>query len=122
MLLLASFAQGRSDLLASALDDRLHQPYRSPLCPLLPALHKPTGAPGILGATLSGADPSVLVFLHPAVRSSTVRTRIAQHLQREGLSAELILTRITVQGARHSPGWRSRRRSRDKEVRRQRFE
>ena len=38
MLLLAAFVQGRRDLLASALDDRMHQPYRAPLCPLLPAM------------------------------------------------------------------------------------
>src|SRR5205823_1489981 len=41
MLLLAAFVQGRRDLLASSLEDRIHQPYRTPLHliadPLLPA-------------------------------------------------------------------------------------
>ena len=40
MLFLAAFVQGRRDLLASALEDRMHQPYRAALCPLLPALQK----------------------------------------------------------------------------------
>src|SRR5712691_7145445 len=31
MLLLAAFMQGRRDLLAAALEDRIHQPYRAPL-------------------------------------------------------------------------------------------
>src|SRR5271157_5252224 len=53
MLLLAAFTQGRYELLASALEDRIHQPYRAPLCPLLPCLHELTGRPGILGAALS---------------------------------------------------------------------
>src|ERR1700758_1862939 len=65
MLLLAAFTQGRPDLLTTALDDRIHQPYRAALCPLLPALQELRGKGGILGAALSGAGPSVLVFLDP---------------------------------------------------------
>ena len=38
MLLLAAFTQDRPDLLPAALEDRIHQPYRAPLSPLLPAL------------------------------------------------------------------------------------
>ena len=63
MLLFAAFTQDRPDLLPSALEDRIHQPYRAPLSPLLPALKELTGDSGILGAALSGAGPSVLVFL-----------------------------------------------------------
>ncbi len=44
MLLLAAFTQGRKDLVASSLEDRIHQPYRASLCPLLPALQKLVGA------------------------------------------------------------------------------
>ena len=64
MLLLAAFTQGRPDLLSAALEDRIHQPYRSALCPLLPCLQELKGN-GILGAALSGAGPSVLIFLDP---------------------------------------------------------
>src|SRR6266446_4089741 len=63
MLLLAAFVQGRRDLLASALEDRMHQPYRAALCPLLPVSQKLAGSAGVLGAVLSGAGPSVLIFL-----------------------------------------------------------
>src|SRR6202166_4833102 len=35
MLLLAPFTKGPPDVLSAALEDRIHQPYRSPLCPLL---------------------------------------------------------------------------------------
>ena len=35
--------QGRPDLLSAALEDRIHQPYRAALCPLLPCLQELTG-------------------------------------------------------------------------------
>ena len=62
-MLTAAFAQGRGDLLARAMDDRMHQPYRSAACPLLPKLLPLAGQDGILGVALSGAGPSVLLIL-----------------------------------------------------------
>jgi homoserine kinase len=102
MLLLAAFVEGRSDLLASALEDRLHQPYRAALCPLLPALQKFTKTPEILGVALSGAGPSVLVFLNPKAKPKRVKAKIETHLREHGLSAELISIAISSQGARQS--------------------
>ncbi len=102
MLLLAAFAQGRGEVLASALEDRIHQPYRAPLCPLLPALQELAGTPGILGAALSGAGPSVLIFLDPKKGTARTQRMVADHLRKRGLSAELIPTAITARGGRHS--------------------
>jgi len=58
-----AFAQGRGDLLHVAMRDRIHQPYRAPICPLLPPLLPLAGTHGILGAALSGAGPAVLVVV-----------------------------------------------------------
>jgi homoserine kinase len=102
MLLLAAFMQGRHGLLATALEDRIHQPYRAPLCPLLPCLQELTGKPGILGAALSGAGPSVVVFLDPRVPTKKAKKLIASHIAARGFSAELLLTTITPRGARSS--------------------
>ncbi len=98
MLLLAAFTQGRRDLLANALEDRIHQPYRAPLCPLLPALEELAGQPGILGVALSGAGPSVLMFLDPRIPAVQIRKKVAAFLKERGLSAELLSTVIATRG------------------------
>jgi homoserine kinase len=100
MLLLAAFAQGRPDLLTAALEDRIHQPYRASLCPLLPCLQELKGKNGVLGAVLSGAGPSVLVFLDPGKSSSNARKTVASHLSKNGQKAELLSTAITPHGGR----------------------
>ena len=98
MLLLAAFVQGRGDMLASALGDRIHQPYRASLCPLLPSIEKLAGTAGILGVALSGAGPSVLVFLDSKASASRAKKTVAAHLEKHKLTAELIPTSITIQG------------------------
>jgi homoserine kinase len=100
MLLLAALTQGRHELLAHALEDRIHQPYRAALCPLLPSLQELQGTEGIAGAALSGAGPSVLMFLDPRASIAKVSRSVAEHLSRAGLSAELIPTAINLRGAR----------------------
>jgi len=109
MLLLAAFVQGQRNLLAAALEDRMHQPYRAALCPLLPALQKlAAGCPGVLGAVLSGAGPSVLIFLDGKVGADRVQAQVRTYLQDRGLKAELIATAITTQGAGQGKAWTRR--------------
>lgn len=106
MLLLAAFMQGRRELLATALEDRMHQPYRASLCPLLPALQKIVGVtPGVLGVALSGAGPSVLLFLDGKVGAERAKGQVRKHLQARGLKAELVATAITKQGASQGRAW-----------------
>jgi homoserine kinase len=100
MLLLAAFTHGRPDFLSAALDDRIHQPYRAALCPLLPCLQELKGKAGILGAVLSGAGPSVLVFLDPRKSTSQARKHVATHIAAKGFTAELLETSITSRGGR----------------------
>lgn len=58
----AALASGSADLFAQALDDRLHEPYRSLDAPLLRAVRENLPA-GALGATLSGSGPTVIVWV-----------------------------------------------------------
>jgi homoserine kinase len=99
MLLLAAFTQGRPDLLSAALEDRIHQPYRAPLCPLLPCLQRMKAKDGVLGVALSGAGPSVLVFADPRASLQRVRKRVSAQLSAHRLTAELVPTSITSRGA-----------------------
>ena len=77
-LLTAAFAQGRLDLLATAMQDRLHQPYRQDACPLLKALLPLNGAAGVAGVALSGAGPSVLMVLAEGADEGEVRSRVRE--------------------------------------------
>ncbi len=99
LFLLAAFTQGRADLLRSALQDRIHEPYRAPLCPLLPALRELAGSEGVLGSVLSGAGPAVLLFLDPEVSVSRTVERVRKHIAQRGLKAELLTTSLSGNGA-----------------------
>jgi homoserine kinase len=58
-----AFQQERGDLLGAAMNDKLHQPYRVPSCPLLPPLLPLTGQNGVFAVALSGAGPAVLLVI-----------------------------------------------------------
>jgi homoserine kinase len=100
MLLLAAFMQRKPEFLRAALEDRIHQPYRSLLCPLLPAMQAFDGV-GILGTALSGAGPSVLIFLDFRSKepSKKIAAKVAAYLKAKNLTAELLLTTIASKGA-----------------------
>ena len=76
-LLTAAFAQGRLGLLGAATEDRMHQPYRMSACPLLPLLLPLRDEPEIAAVTLSGAGPSVLLFLAEGVTTLQAEARLA---------------------------------------------
>jgi homoserine kinase len=75
-LLVAAFALGRGDLLRVAMQDRMHQPYRMEVCPLLCLLLPLAGEPGVLGVALSGAGPGVLVVVDEKANAAEVATRM----------------------------------------------
>jgi len=102
MLLLAALFQGDQKLLSSSLEDRIHQPYRAELCPLLPALDTFDPEDGVLGVALSGAGPSVLMFLNPKTSIEKTKARVESRLKNRGLKAELVLTSIAKRGGEAS--------------------
>jgi homoserine kinase len=62
-LLVLGLARGDLDLVAQGLDDRLHQPRRASLYPRSMELVERARELGALGATISGAGPTVLVWV-----------------------------------------------------------
>ena len=95
-MLTAAFAQGRGDLLARAMQDRMHQPFRAAACPLLDRLLPLAGHSGILGVALSGAGPSVLMILSDDQTITGATTAIQQQLSSasEPFQVELLSTEI----------------------------
>jgi len=75
-LLTAAFAYGQLHLLKTAMQDRLHQPYRTAACPLLARLLPLADQPWVAGLALSGAGPSVLVFLAEGTSMQDAATRL----------------------------------------------
>jgi homoserine kinase len=94
-LLIAALAAGATAAFPAALEDRFHQPYREPLVPGLADILK-LRAPGLLGCTLSGAGPSILVFYERGF--DAVCDLVRQIFQLHGHAAEVLLTRIAERG------------------------
>ncbi|HEV3128662.1 MAG TPA: homoserine kinase [Solirubrobacteraceae bacterium] len=63
-MLMLGLAGSDWELIAAGLRDRLHQPYRASLYPRSAQLLERAPALGALGATISGAGPTVLVWCH----------------------------------------------------------
>lgn len=104
-LLTAAFALGRADLLRLATRDRLHQPYRMELCPLLPALLPLAGSHDVMSVTLSGAGPAVLLLTNqPDYSPRTILQEAIQELARPVCPVEIVAARLCHEGAGISLG------------------
>jgi homoserine kinase len=98
-LLLAGLQTGRADLLDTALDDRLHQPYRHKLFPWLPEAIEAARAAGAFGCVLSGAGPSVLAVARDAAAGEAVATALEKALGRAGAQGTARTLSVDSQGA-----------------------
>ncbi len=95
-LLVAAFAQDRPELLRVAMEDRMHQPYRSGACPLLPLLLPLRQEEGVYGVALSGAGPAVLLVVDPRVPWAGIVERILQVVA--AFRVEILHTSISAGG------------------------
>ena len=71
-LLVLGLATGDLDLVSRGLADRLHQPYRASLYPRSAELMGRARELGALGATISGAGPTVLFWCHYETTAAVV--------------------------------------------------
>jgi homoserine kinase len=94
-LLMAALSTGTTSAFPTALEDRLHQPYRYALVPGLEEMVK-LRAPGLLGCALSGAGPSILVFYERGYEQ--VCHLIQQVFAMHGRSSETLWVQIADKG------------------------
>lgn len=73
-MLMLGLASGDWELIGAGLRDRLHQPRRAHLYPRSAELLQQAPSLGALGATISGAGPSVLVWSHYEQTGALVET------------------------------------------------
>lgn len=97
-LLTLAFAQGRPELLRFAMTDRIHQPYRERVCPLMPLLLPLVGKHGIAGAALSGAGPAMLVVVHHESYLPAASAAIRKAVRNRAV-AELVSCRFSRAGS-----------------------
>lgn len=96
-LLVAALAQGRTDLLSVATQDRLHQPYRASLVPGLRTVFHAALEAGARGVALSGAGPSVIAFVEDDVEP--VARAMEGAFQWAGSEATFLVAGLAREGA-----------------------
>lgn len=94
-LLVAALATGNTSAFPAAFEDRFHQSYRAPFVPGLEDILK-LRAPGLLGCTLSGAGPSILVFYEKGCEQ--VCEVVRQIFSLHGRASEILWTQIAAKG------------------------
>jgi homoserine kinase len=100
-LVIEALSKGDLDLLAHAMQDRLHQPYRLPIIPgaeeALRAAHD-FGVP----ASLSGAGPSLIAFVHDG-QEDAVLTAMKKGFDQAGVSTREFRLSASPNGAQVIP-------------------
>ncbi len=95
--LLGSFATGTLETLSIAMQDRLHQPYRSSLFPEMKDICNAALKAGALGAALSGSGTSIIAF---ALKNTQVVVQAMQKtLEKNHLVGKTIVTGVDFEGA-----------------------
>lgn len=99
-LLVATLASGKIDMIAAAMHDRLHQPYRAGLIAGLHHILREAQQHGALGVALSGAGPTILAFSdRRAEHKQELIAFLQATLHDEGVEARILDLQPTRTGA-----------------------
>jgi homoserine kinase len=101
-LLLGALATGEYGLLRVAMQDRLHQPYRSHLIPGLEEVIERALFCGAYGASLSGSGPTVLAFA-PETGAEGIAAEMRAAFGARGIEARAWSLDVDLHGARVEP-------------------
>lgn len=100
-LLTGAFAAGRLDLVAAAMSDRIHQPYRTALVPGLATILQDAPAHGAIGAALSGAGPTLLTLVDGSREGHAELEAFLQNvLAEQGITVQLLWLKPCREGVR----------------------
>lgn len=88
----------RLDLLKVAMDDRFHQPYRKKLIPGFDNIIKSALEKGAIGASLSGAGPTILALA--TENFENIGKAMVKAYENEGIKAEYKVLDINQEGAK----------------------
>jgi homoserine kinase len=102
-MLAMALGGARRELVAEAMRDRLHQPYRTPLIPGLEESLELQDVPGLLGVSLSGAGPSVLALA--VANFAHIGEKIQANFDRHGIRSEVLVLDIEEHGAEVIGNW-----------------
>jgi homoserine kinase len=97
-LLLRGLETGRADWLSTALQDRIHQPYRQQLIRGYEAVQRGAIAAGAYGMVISGAGPTLLAIA-PIDQAANVEQRMAIAWTEEGVDVQTQILQLDTTGA-----------------------
>ena len=101
-LLLGALATGEYHLLRVAMQDRLHQTYRSHLIPGLEDVIEAAVSSGAYGACLSGSGPTVLAFT-PEGSAREIAAAMREAFESRDVTAKAWALDVDLSGARVEP-------------------
>lgn len=87
-LLVAALIKGDFNLLATAMDDKLHQPYRANLVPGMKKVFAAAKLAGARGIVLSGAGPALIAFCDE--RTGLIASVMKETFGQSGIQAKVI--------------------------------
>ncbi|WP_058830521.1 homoserine kinase [Paenibacillus polymyxa] len=100
-MLVAALASGRTDLIAEAMRDQLHQPYRAALVPGMTEILQNAYHYGALGVALSGAGPTLLALTDQREnRKAELEQYLTETMNKEGITASVLNLRPEIEGAK----------------------
>ncbi|MCR8655720.1 homoserine kinase [Paenibacillus endoradicis] len=100
-LLVAALASGQLELIRTAMQDRIHQPYRAALIPGMEYILEHATEKGALGAALSGAGPTLITFVDSqSTQQEELEQFLLECMKKEGITATTMWLSPDIYGAR----------------------
>lgn len=85
---------------SEALKDKLHQPYRKPLIKGMDSVFDSALASGALGATISGAGPTLAIFsLNDSKKLEAIRKSVSKAWLDQGIKSDVRILNSSLDGA-----------------------